>query len=224
FQDLFITSDILECQTADRIGWFLAFTPSDALETVEVSNVYSYLQEIEPTPLISELGNDSLYRLLPPGIRSCMRAFSILRKWIIAQIVAPRLGLRARQSRMELILRAIEVTRLRALPNLAPSAIVDFPSRTSSVEAALTTAVLSVESRIHSRPWLNIAMSRGAHCDFIASLLSQPATQSLSSSRELSVDVGWFLERMLEIIAAPDVMESGVQQDGHSLINFDKRR
>ncbi|KAF7363094.1 Rho GTPase activating protein 22 [Mycena venus] len=223
-EDLFCLSDLLEVQTADRIGWFLSFAPSE--ETVEIQNMYSYLQEIEPSPLISDLGQDSLYRLLPPSIRSCIRAYVILRKWTISQLVAPRLGLRARQSRMELILRAIEVTRLRAIPNHAasPQAIVDFPCPRSFVEAVLTSAVLSVESRMHTRPWLNIAMGRGTHCDSIASLLSQPATQSLSSSRDLTLDVGWFLERMLEILAAPDVMESLVQQDGHSLINFDKRR
>ncbi|KAJ7464127.1 rho GTPase activating protein 22 [Mycena latifolia] len=223
-EDLFITSDLLEVQTADRIGWFLPFPPNE--ETVEIQNMYSYLQEIEPSPLISELGQDSLYRLLPPGVRSCIRAYVILRKWTISQLVAPRLGLRARQSRMELILRAIEVTRLRNLPNYAgsPQSIVELPCPRSFVEAVLTSAVLSVESRMHYRPWQNIGMSRGAQCDSIASLLSQPATQSISSSRELTLDVGWFLERMLEIIAAPDVMESVVQQDGHSLINFDKRR
>ncbi|KAJ7511353.1 rho GTPase activating protein 22 [Mycena galericulata] len=222
-EDLFVTSDLLEVQTADRIGWFLSFAPSE--ETVEIQNMYSYLQEIEPSPLISELGQDSLYRLLPPGVRSCIRAYVILRKWTISQLVAPRLGLRARQSRMELILRAIEVTRLRNIPSYAsdPQAIIDFPCARSFVEAVLTSAVLSVESRMHNRPWQNIAMSRGTQCDSLVSLLSQPSTQSVTS-RDLTLDVGWFLERMLEIIAAPDVMESVVQQDGHSLINFDKRR
>ncbi|KAJ7085330.1 rho GTPase activating protein 22 [Mycena crocata] len=223
-EDLFITSDLLEVQTVDRIGWFLSFAPSE--ETVEIQNMYSYLQDIEPSPLISDLGHDSLYRLLPPGIRSCIRAYVILRKWTISQLVAPRLGLRARQSRMELILRAIEVTRLRNLPTYAtsPQSIVDFPCPRSFVEAVLTSAVLSVESRMHIRPWQNIAMSRGSQCDSIASLLSQPSTQSVASSRELTLDVGWFLERMLEILAAPDIMESLIQQEGHSLINFDKRR
>ncbi|KAJ7259136.1 hypothetical protein B0H12DRAFT_1014571 [Mycena haematopus] len=225
-EDLFITSDLLEVQTADRIGWFLSFIPSE--EAVEIQNMYSYLQEIEPSPLVSELGQDSLYRLLPPSIRSCIRAYVILRKWAISQLVAPRLGLQARQSRMELILRAIEVTRLRTVPNRTSLpgslAVVDLPCPRSFVEAVLTSAVLSVESRLHSRPWLNIAMSRGVQCDCIASLLSQPVTQTLSSTRELTLDIGYFLERMLEIIAAPDVVESLVQQEGHSLINFDKRR
>ncbi|KAJ6454183.1 rho GTPase activating protein 22 [Mycena sanguinolenta] len=225
-EDLFITSDVLEVQTADRIGWYLPFTPSE--ETVEIQNIYSYLQDVEPSPLITELGQDSLYRLLPPSIRSCIRAYVILRKWAISQLVAPRLGLHARQSRMEFMLRAIEVTRLRTAPNRTSSpgslAVVDLPCPRSFVEAVLTSAVLSVESRLHNRPWLNIAINRGVQCDCIASLLSQPTIQTLSSTRELTMDVGYFLERMLEIIGAPDVVEAPVQQEGHSLINFDKRR
>ncbi|KAK7013752.1 Rho GTPase activating protein 22 [Favolaschia claudopus] len=223
-EDLFILSDLLEVQTADRTGWYLSFYPSE--EPVEIQNMYSYLQEVEPSALISELGNDSLYRMLPPSIRSCIRAYVILRKWTVAQLVAPRLGLHARQSRMELILRAIEVTRLRSVPKAAdsPEAIVDFPCTRSFAEAVLTSAVLSVESRLHSRPWLNIAAARGAQCDSIASLVANPATRSLSSTRELTLDVGWFLERMLEILAAPDIRESAIQQEGVSLINFEKRR
>ncbi|KAJ7641022.1 rho GTPase activating protein 22 [Roridomyces roridus] len=220
-EDLFVTSDLLEVQTADRIGWFLPFAPSE--ESVEVQNMYSYLQEIEPSPLISE-SQDSLYRLLPPGIRSCIRAYVILRKWTIAQLVAPRLGLRARQSRMELILRAIEVTRLRNMSRTKPPSIVDDPCARSFVEAVLTSAVISVESRMHHRPWQNIAGTRGAQCDSLVSLLSVHSTQSVVS-RELTLDVGWFLERLLEVIAAPDVIESpGAQPEAHNLINFDKRR
>jgi hypothetical protein len=79
-------SDLLEAQTTDPIGWFLPFLPSE--ETVEIQNMYSYLQEIEPSPLISE-NHDSLYRLLLPSVRSCIRAYAILRKWTISQLVAP---------------------------------------------------------------------------------------------------------------------------------------
>ncbi|KAJ7843561.1 hypothetical protein B0H14DRAFT_2585700 [Mycena olivaceomarginata] len=59
---------------------------------------------------------------------------------------------------------------------------------------------------LHNRLWLNMAINRGVHCDSDASLLNQPATQALSSSREVTVDVGWFFERMLEILSAPDVV------------------
>ncbi|KAJ7832491.1 hypothetical protein B0H13DRAFT_1566837, partial [Mycena leptocephala] len=93
----------------------------------------------------------------------CICAYAILRKWTISQLVAPRLGLRRRQSRIELILRAIEVTRLRTLPSWAPL-WQDIPFTQSIVVVVLTFAVLSVESRMHNQAWQNIAISRGAQC------------------------------------------------------------
>ncbi|CAK5273971.1 unnamed protein product [Mycena citricolor] len=224
-EDLFVAADVLEVQTADRLGWFLPYAQSD-VDLVEIQNMYSYLQEIEPSSLISELGQDSLYRLLPPGIRSCVRAYVILRKWAIAQLVAPRVGLRARQSRMELVLRAIEITRIRSLPSdaSAMASVAEFPARRSFVEAVLTSAVLSVESRFHARPWLNIAMSRGVQCDSISSLISRAVVPPNATRTELTMDMGWFFERMLEVIASPDALEPVTEQEGLSLINFDKRR
>lgn len=186
--------------------------------------MYSHIQEIEPSSLISELSQDSLYRLLPPGIRSCIRAYSILRKWIISKIVAPRLGLSQRQTRIEILLRVIEVARVRnSEVSSSPRRLVDQPCVRSFVEAVVTSAVMSVESRMHHRAWQNVAMARGCQCDSLASLLSQPFIQ-LSSPREpLTMDMGWVLERLLEVIAAPDVIES-TNQEGQSLVNFDKRR
>ncbi|KAF7335641.1 Rho GTPase activating protein 22 [Mycena venus] len=95
-EDLFVTSDLLEVQTADCMGCLLNFPPSE--ENVEIQDMYSYLQDVEPSPLISELALESLYWSLPPGIRSCMRAHVILPKWTISSLVAPGFGLWARQS------------------------------------------------------------------------------------------------------------------------------
>jgi len=35
--------------------------------------------------------------------------------------------------------------------------------------------------------------------------------------------MGWLIERMLEVIASPDVLEASTQE-GQNLVNFDKRR
>ena len=80
---------------------------------MEIQTIYSQIQEVEPSSLIAEMTQEALYRLLPPGIRSCVRAYTIIRKWLIAKLVAPRIGLRARQARMELLIQVIEVARLR---------------------------------------------------------------------------------------------------------------
>ncbi|PPQ71599.1 hypothetical protein CVT24_006459 [Panaeolus cyanescens] len=207
-EDLYITADLMEVQTSDRTGWFLSRDPVSTEELAEIQTIYSVIQEIEPSSLISELSQDALYRLLPPGVRSCIRAYSIIRKWLISKIVAPRLGLRARQARIELLIQAIEVARLRNS---------ETPSNSQQ------TMDQPVESRMHHRAWQSVAMSRGSACDSLASLIQRPYVRTTTSRDCLTVDMGWLLERMLEVIAGPDVMEASVQE-GQSRINFDKRR
>lgn len=185
--------------------------------------MYTHIQEIEPSPMISELSQDSVYRLLPPGIRSCVRAYTLLRKWIVSKIVAPRLGLRARQARMEILLRAIEVTRIRSMDSATSGGLADKPCVRSFVEAVLSSAIISPESRAHHRAWQNVAMTRGSHCDSLTSLLSRPVTESVALREPLTVDMGWLIERLLDIIATPDVVESA-NQESLSLVNFEKRR
>ncbi|KAJ7591782.1 rho GTPase activating protein 22 [Mycena floridula] len=222
-EDLFITCDLLEVQTADRIGWFSCRDASTSEDTVEIQNIYFHLQEVEPSTLISELTQDSLYRLLPAGIRSCIRAFSILRKWIISKVVAPRLGLRTRQARIELFLRSIEISRLRSTESTSSQRMVDEPCVRSFVEAVVTSAIVSVESRCHHRAWQNIAYNRGSSCDSLVSLLARPSQQLSTSKEALTVDMGWLLERLLDVISTPDVVESA-SQEAQNLVQFDKRR
>ncbi|KAG6807525.1 hypothetical protein H0H93_001520, partial [Arthromyces matolae] len=112
-EDLYITTDLLEVQFADKTAWFSARETSTVEETAEIQNIYTHIQDVDHSPLISEMAQDSLYRMLPPGIRSCIRAYAIIRKWIVSKIVTPRLGLRTRQARMELLLKVIEIARWR---------------------------------------------------------------------------------------------------------------
>lgn len=221
-EDLYVTTDLLEVQTSDRTGWFSPREAGHSDEAIEIQNMYTHIQEVEPSNLISEMTQDALYRLLPPSIRSCIRAYGIIRKWLISKLVVPRLGLRGRQARMELLLQAIEIARLRnAEPNVSHH--IEQPCVRSFVEAVVTSAVISVESRMHQRPWQFIAYNRGCTCESLAALLARPSIQSTSSRDCLTVDMGWLIERMLEVIASPDVVETSVQ-DGQSLVNFDKRR
>ena len=225
-KDLYITADLLEVQTSDRTGWFSSRDVSSFEESVEIQTIYSHIQEIEPSSMISELTQDALYRLLPPGVRSCIRAYGIIRKWLISKIVAPRLGLRTRQARMELLIQAIEVSRLRnSESSSSTTRVLEQPCVRSFVEAVTTSALLSVESRMHHRAWQGVALSRGCSCDSLSSLLLRPYIECTSSNDSLTVDMGWLLERMLEVIATPDIIEPTVQDpEGQTLVNFDKRR
>ncbi|KAG6382111.1 hypothetical protein JVT61DRAFT_754 [Boletus reticuloceps] len=206
-EDLFITADLLEVQSADRTGWFSGRDTS-SLDDVDIQTMYSHLIEVEPSSMISD-SQDSVYRLLPPSVRSCIRAYNILRKWVISKLVAPKLGIRTRQARMDLCLRAIEIARMRSLEEILtwPRPMSDpFP-----------------ESRMHQRPWQNVANIRGVQCDSLSGLLSRPTVPKKSYGDPLIVDISWVLERILEIISIPNSVAIS-PEDPQSIINLDKRR
>ncbi|KAF8655891.1 hypothetical protein AX16_002876 [Volvariella volvacea WC 439] len=222
-EDLFATADLLEVQTADRTGWFSLREAGTTEEAVEIQTIYSHIQEVEPSSLISELSQDILYRLLPPSVRSCIRAFGILRKWLIATIVAPKLGIRTRQTRIELLLKAIEVARMRNVDVSSSLRMTDTPCVRSFVETVITSALVSIESRLHQKAWQNVALGRGVQCDLLSTLLARPTISTLQARNALTVDMGWLIERMLEVIATPDIIDS-IAFEGQALVNFDKRR
>ncbi|KAF8589464.1 hypothetical protein K439DRAFT_1383314 [Ramaria rubella] len=221
-EDLFITIDFLEVQSADRAGWFLSHEPSTSTDDVEIQTIYSHLQQIEPSILISELAQESVYKLLPPSIRSIIRAHAVMRKWIMAQIVAPRLGLRARQARMETLLQAVEICRLRMAELPVHQDVVSQRSVRSFVETAIIAAIVSPESRLFSFAWLSVAAARGTTADSVGALLSGPVVQSVSNKDRLTIDMGWLLERLLEVISVPNIIDS--DREALNLINYDKRR
>jgi hypothetical protein len=180
--------------------------------------------EVQPSSMISELSQDALYRLLPPGIRSCIRAYGILRKWLISKLVSFQIGLRTRQARMDILLRAIEIARLRSADSVPVILVLRIrPCIRSFVEAVLTSAVVSVESRAHYRAWQNVAAARGVQCDSLTSLLRKPFVELAAPVEPLTVDMSWLLERILEIISIPDILRPA-SEEGRCVVNFDKRR
>ena len=174
--------------------------------------------------MIAELAQDSLYRLLPPAVRGCLRALVVLRKWLISKVVAFKIGLRARQMRMERLLRAVEICRFRSMePNTGDTVNVDRPCVRSFVEAIVTSALVSIESRMYHKAWQSAAGLRGTSCDTLASLLGKSDIAAGTPRDPLTVDIGWLLERIVEIISLPDLLESS-GQEGVTLVNFEKRR
>ncbi|KIJ66150.1 hypothetical protein HYDPIDRAFT_187160 [Hydnomerulius pinastri MD-312] len=222
-EDLFITADLLEVQSADRTGWF-STRETSSTDDVDIQTMYSHLMEVEPSSMISELSQDSVYRLLPPSIRSCIRAYNILRRWLISKLVTPKLGIRNRQARMDLCLRAIEIARLRSLnEGSALPGPNERPSVRSFVEAVVTAAVISSESRMHQRPWQNVANIRGVQCDSLSTLLSRQTVPKKTYGDPLVVDISWILERVLEIVSIPNAVTIS-QEDSQCIVNLDKRR
>ncbi|EJD07051.1 uncharacterized protein FOMMEDRAFT_118141 [Fomitiporia mediterranea MF3/22] len=226
--DLYVTADLLEVQTSDRTGWFLPREPTSLTDEVEIQTLYTFIMEVEPTSYIGEYSGETLYRLLPPGVRSLLRAYSILRKWAVCCLATPQLGIKARQARIELFLKAVEICRMRSVdPQAMPSDLgpVKQPCVRSFVEAVLTSAIVSPESRIFGRAWQGVASARGAQIESITSMLSARKVESVASNEKLTVDPAWLLERVLEIISLSDVLDSPMDLDTPlSLVNFDKRR
>lgn len=178
--------------------------------------------EVPQSPLISELSQERLYRLFPPGLRSCLRAHHVLRKWLVSRIVAPRIGSQVRQARMELLLRAVEVCRDQSDYDHLQHPSAERRCIRTFAEFILTSAILSSESRIYSRAWNNVANARRTGSDSLVTMLIGPSHQSSRSPSDLITDMGWTLERMLEILSIPDVLPSPI--DGSGLVNFHKRR
>jgi hypothetical protein len=191
-------------------------------DEIEVQTFHSLVCEVESTPLIPGSTQDSLYSLFPASVRSCIKAFAILRKWLISKIAFPKLGVRPRQSRLERLLQALEISRIRNSDSTSSTPISEKPCVRSFVEAVLTSALLSPESRMYSRAWQNVANSRRTTADSFSALLDSSNIQT-STGDSLLVDVGWLFERMLEVIVMPNVIAQSVEE-GQGLVNFEKRR
>lgn len=222
--DFLITADILEVQTSDRTGWYPPREPSTVSDEVNIQNMYSHLQEVQPSSLISELSPfDSLHKMLPPSIRGIMRAHYILRQWVISKVVETGIGSQVREKRIEVFLGAMEICRLRAAGADPLLPVGSNPTQMRSfVEEVIASGLCSPESRAFSRSWHTVAASRGVSGESFATLLSKRVVAAPSTRRDLTVDAGWLIERMLEIITLPDTYNS--IPDGHILLNFDKRR
>ncbi|KAI0319572.1 hypothetical protein OF83DRAFT_1170122 [Amylostereum chailletii] len=222
-EDLFITADLLEVQTSDRLGWFIPWEPSHNSDETEIQNIYSHLTEVPPSSTGFELAQDELFRLFPPAIRSSLRAHHVLRKWVVSQLVAPRIGIQARQGRIELLLQAVEICRLRSEAETSPVPYTEQRCVRSFAELVLTAAIVSPESRAHVRAWTNVANARGVSSDSLMAYMSKPVRRAAPVLGPLlTTDLGWILERVLEVLSLPDVYDSG--SDVGRVINFEKRR
>ncbi len=184
---------------------------------MEIQTFTDLIQEVTPSELLSDRSavvpaGNTLYKILPPSIRSFMRPLSIVKKWVTWHIVEPGIGCSRRATRMKLFLSCIELCR--ASPN------ANTPCITSFVEAALTAAILSPASRAFQRAWHAVAQEKRCSVDSLEGFLSVPSTRERVS--DLRPDVGWVLERMMEVLCLPDTFDSG--NGAPALINFSKRK
>lgn len=67
-----------------------------------------------------------------------------------------------------------------------------------------------------------MASARKTSSDSLVTMLARPSYQPSRNLPDLITDMGWTLERILEILSLPDVLTSPT--DGSGLVNFNKRR
>ena len=120
---------------------------------------------------------------------------------------------------MELLLSAVEVCRDRSDYGHLQHPSAERRCIRTFAEFILTSAILSPESRLYSRAWNNVANARRTGSDSLVTMLIYQPSRTPS---DLITDIGWTLERMLEILSLPDVLTSPT--DGSGLVNFHKRR
>ncbi|KAF8723198.1 GTPase-activator protein for Rho-like GTPases, partial [Rhizoctonia solani] len=219
--DLIVALDLFETQSVDKLGWYAVSDLPPTGDDTPIQNIYTQLQDVDTSPLISEMGPEKFVRNLPSSIRSVFRAHDIVRRWALASIVAPRLGIQVRQERIELLLRTIEVCRLRTADSPSSQDILQ-PSIRTFTETALGAALCSPESRLFTRAWQEVGAARGASIDSLSSLLSARRVEKIRSPRRMTADMGWLIECLLELSCLPDKSCEG--GSGVELLNFDKRR
>jgi hypothetical protein len=105
---------------------------------------------------------------------------------------------------IELLLQAIEISRSRS-QGVFVDGVEESPVVRSFVETVLTSALLSPQSRLFTRVWQDVATKRGASLDSFDTFISTPLASV--TGRKPTVDFGWILERMIEIISLPDTLQ-----------------
>lgn len=151
-----------------------------------------------------------------------------MRRWFVQQIAGPGLGLPKRVARLKLFVEVLEICRARASvvdtvwTTDKPSSGRELdPAMSTFVGKAIVAALLSPESRAHGKAWQTVAQDRNCSTDTLSTLLDpQGAPLSEVKGQECAIDMGWFLERIIEIVC----QVSDFVQDSQHLVNFDKRR
>lgn len=168
-----------------------------------------------------------------------------MKDWLISQLSEPSIGSAIRRQRFETLIEALEICRSRSVdpdtvwtgdadaPPTTTTATSTNPSSSSSsppakraelqpsirtfVGSSIRAALLSPQSRVFTHTWYEVGMSKGAPS--VESLVALVRDVPASESSECTVDLGWYLERLVEVVSVfPDTYGSA------DILNFDKHR
>ncbi|RHZ79469.1 hypothetical protein Glove_144g105 [Diversispora epigaea] len=228
-QDWILAFEVLETQSADVLGWYpkkqIGYISEDE---ILITDIFTALQSTERT------GNskESVLSFLPRSIQALCRIHNTIRKWVIQEISSPDIDMEPRVKRMNIFLDMILLSRKRMVKlDIYPkgeAAKNDSEAKRSVpsfVESSIVSALISPESRLFTRAWSEVAISRNGNMESLDSLLQNDLIKtflvsSLNPNLAMVPCVGWLFERMSEICCnVPDM-----SFESEKLINYDKRR
>ncbi|KAF9094663.1 rho GTPase-activating protein [Mortierella sp. AD031] len=237
-QEWFVLFEVLESQSADPVGWYLprtGSTPTD--DDIIITGVHNTLYSIRRNGALGTHWNgERLINSLPMCLQNLCKLHHIIRCWVNAQISAPGITFEARVGRIQKMLDVVLQSRVlmsrfaqdaKAASRRSGSDKPAFVGIPSFVEAAISSALVSPESRAYIRAWLEVASGQRGSIETLEDVLALRQEQVKSVLSELDVpaeelvpEIGWLIERMLETCCYVRDMSF----ESPLLVNFDKRQ
>lgn len=257
-QEWFVLFEILESQSADPLGWYLPRTGSFSTEEdIVITGIHNTLYSIRRNGALGTHWNgERLINSLPMCLQSLCKLHHIIRCWVNAQISAPGIASDVRVGRIRKFLDVILQSRVLmarfvqdpkraatagqrlgperppltgSLPSLSSSSSSAFVGIPSFVEEAISSALVSPESRAYTRAWLEVAAGQRSAVETLEEVLAVRCGQEIkpmtpldldTPAEELVPEIGWLIERMLETCCYVRDMSF----ESPLLVNFDKRQ
>lgn len=184
-------------------------------DALQISNVYDYLMSVYDTGK-----NDLLFSKLPLVFQALIRLYSKFKNYLLIQLCDPLINDDERLDRMRTLLLMAKICKLK-MSELEFVLEGDSNPIPSFIEAAITNAIYSSESRYFAKLWVKAASSLSPGVtkkfDLLEALIPLDiSVDDLATGHEpLLPCIGWVVENMLDLSKCPSYHAS--------LIDFNKR-
>ncbi|RKP07572.1 hypothetical protein THASP1DRAFT_9311, partial [Thamnocephalis sphaerospora] len=215
-------ASVLETQTLDPLAWYPNQRRAQPVDDeLMLPDIFTTLDRS-----LCAGSTSRVLTALPWSIQRCCQFRERIRTWVISQLVSAKITLSQRVERINRLLEIITLcSEQTASLIIAPdAAVIDTQGGQhrvpSLVERAIASALISPESRLFSRAWVEVALRRGVGVEYLWSLFTnelpmQPSAPRSSGSKNASRSraiqlvpcIGWALESMLQIYySLPDTL------------------
>lgn len=184
-------------------------------EAVQISNIYDYLMSVYENDK-----NDLLLLKLPLVFQALIGLYSKFKSYLLIQLCDPLINDDERLDRMRTLLLMAKICKVK-MSELVFILEGDSNSIPSFIEAAITNAIYSPESRYFAKLWVKAASSLSPGViksyDSLDALIPLDISASdLATGHEpLLPCIGWVIENMLDLCKSPSYHAS--------LVDFNKR-